>query len=297
MTDQDRPQTGEEALRWAASFLKDRGWTNQAARQEARLLLAKAWQKDALHLTIELKEQPDEAVWASFHSFVQQRGENVPLHYLLGEKEFMSLSFKVSPAVLIPRWETELLVEEAIRLGKAWAQAEPSSEGLPPLRILELGTGSGAIAVSLAYYLPAALLVATDISKEALQVARENAARHGVLERISFRQGDLFAPLAAGERFELIISNPPYLDAREMQQLPPDVRKEPALALAGGEDGLAFYRRIAGQARQHLAPNGRLLMEIGWQQGEAVKGILTGQGYAPVKILRDLEQRDRVVVY
>lgn len=287
MTDQERPHTGEEALRRAASFFREKGWTDRAAQQEARLLLAKAWRKDLLHLSIGLKDKPDEAVWENFWALVRRRGNNEPLHYLLGEKEFMSLSLKVSPAVLIPRWDTEVLAEEAIRLMKPLARP----------RLLDLGTGSGAIAVSLAYYLPAAEVVAVDLSAEALGIARENAHRLGVASRIDFREGDLFAPLQAEECFDLIVSNPPYLTAEEMRALLPDVRQEPALALAGGEDGLDYYRCIAQKAKNHLAPTGHLLLEIGWQQGAAVTALLAGQGLSPVRILRDLEGRERVVAY
>jgi release factor glutamine methyltransferase len=287
MTDQERPHTGEEALRRAASFFREKGWTDRAAQQEARLLLAKAWRKDLLHLSIGLKDQPEETVWETFWALVRQRGNHEPLHYLLGEKEFMSLSLKVSPAVLIPRWDTEVLVEEAIRLMKPLARP----------RLLDLGTGSGAIAVSLAYYLPAAEVVAVDLSPEALGIARENALRLGVASRIDFREGDLFAPLGAEESFTLIASNPPYLTAEEMRALLPDVRQEPALALAGGEDGLDFYRRIAQEAKNYLAPAGHLLLEIGWQQGAAVTALLAEQGLSPVRILHDLEGRERVVAY
>lgn len=287
MTDQERPHTGEEALRRAASFFREKGWTDRAAQQEARLLLAKVWRKDLLHLSIGLKDQPEETVWENFWALVRRRGNHEPLHYLLGEKEFMSLSLKVSPAVLIPRWDTEVLAEEAIRLMKPLTRP----------RLLDLGTGSGAIAVSLAYYLPAAELVAVDLSAEALRIARENAHKLGVASRIDFREGDLFTPLRAEECFDLIVSNPPYLTADEMRALPPDVRQEPALALAGGEDGLDFYRRIAQKAKNHLGPDGHLLLEIGWQQGAAVTALLAKQGHSPVRILRDLEDRDRVVAY
>ncbi len=287
MQSQQRPHTGEEALQWAASFLREREWTKRLAQQEARLLLAKAWQKDFLHLVIERQERLSDAAWEAFALLVKQRGAQEPLHYLLGEKEFMSLPIQVSSAVLIPRWETEVMVEEALKLMR---------ERVRP-RILELGTGSGAIALSLAYYLPKVEVVAIDVSEEALEVARKNAVRLGLKKKIIFLQGDLFQPLTRGERFDLIISNPPYLSAAEMQNLPPDVQKEPVLALAGGQDGLAFYRRIAAAAQTYLLPEGHLLLEIGWQQGAAVTAILAEKGLAPVKILRDLEERERVVVY
>lgn len=286
MNSHDRPQTGKEALQWAVSFLITRGFPVQSAQQEGRLLLAKAWQKSFLQLVTGLENGLDDVAWEKYQLLVKQRGDNQPLHYLLGEKEFMSLTFKVSPAVLIPRWDTEILVEEAIKT---------MQEKKNP-RILDLGTGSGAIALSLAYYLPSAEVVATDLSREALEIAQENAVNFGVQPRVRLLWGDLFAPLAQGEKFDLIASNPPYISLEEMNNLPRDVQKEPVLALAGGQDGLDYYRKIAAGVRDFLAPGGYLLLEIGWQQGAAVRGILQQRGFGPVRIIRDLADRDRVVV-
>lgn len=286
MINYDRPQTGKEALQWAASFLIARGFTIQSAQQEGRLLLAKVWQKDFLQLVIGLENSLDDVAWEKYQLLVKQRGDNQPLHYLLGEKEFMSLTFKVSPAVLIPRWDTEILVEEAIKI----------MQGKKNPRILDLGTGSGAIALSLAYYLSSAEVVAIDISQEALEIAQENAVNLGVKPRVRFLRGNLFAPLARGEKFDLIVSNPPYISLEEMSNLPLDVQKEPVLALAGGQDGLDYYRKIAAGVKDFLAQEGHLLLEIGWQQGAAVREILQQKGFSPVQIIRDLENRDRVVV-
>ncbi|MGI6587926.1 MAG: peptide chain release factor N(5)-glutamine methyltransferase [Peptococcia bacterium] len=287
LNSQDRPQTGVEALQWAVSFLSEQGFTQEDAKQEARLLLAKAWQKEAWKVILESKEIIDEATWEQYVFFIKKRGSFTPLHYLLAEKEFMSLPFKVSPAVLIPRWDTEILVEEAIKLLRE--RDNP--------RILDLGTGSGAIAVSLAYYLPNASVVATDISARAIEVARENAEKLGVEKRIQFLIGNLFTPLSPREKFDLIASNPPYLNAEEIQELSPEVQQEPRIALAGGQDGLVYYRGIAVKARDYLALSGHLLLEIGWQQAISVVGILQDNGWGPLRIVRDLEGRDRVVVY
>jgi release factor glutamine methyltransferase len=287
LNSQDRPQTGVEALQWAVSFLSEQGFTQEDAKQEARLLLAKAWQKEAWKVILESKEIIDEATWEQYVFFIKKRGSFTPLHYLLEEKEFMSLPFKVSPAVLIPRWDTEILVEEAIKLLRE--RDNP--------RILDLGTGSGAIAVSLAYYLPNASVVATDISARAIEVARENAEKLGVEKRIQFLIGNLFTPLSPREKFDLIASNPPYLNAEEIQELSPEVQQEPRIALAGGQDGLVYYRGIAVKARDYLALSGHLLLEIGWQQAISVVGILQDNGWGPLRIVRDLEGRDRVVVY
>lgn len=282
-----RPRTGKEALQWAVSFLGAKGFTHEEAREEAQLLLAKVYQKEVWHLLLDLQESLAESVWQEYVCFVKKRSSFFPLHYLLEEKEFMSLSFKVSPAVLIPRWDTETLVEEALKLLREKEN----------LRILDLGTGSGVIAVSLAYYLPDASVVATDISAQAIEVARENAETLAVAEKIQFLLGNLFAPLPPGEKFDIIVSNPPYLDAEEMQSLPPDIRQEPAIALAGGQDGLVYYRGIAAKARDYLVPGGNLLLEIGWQQAVSVVEILQNYGWGPLRIVRDLGGRDRVVVY
>lgn len=288
LNSQDRPQTGEKALQWAVSFLREQGFALEDARQEARLLLAKAWQKEGLQLLLEAKSNLPEDTWTQYTFFIRERGSFTPLHYLLGEKEFMSLSFRVSPEVLIPRWDTEVLVEEALRLLQK--RQKP--------KILDLGTGSGVIALSLAHYLPQTEVVAVDISPQALELARENAQSLGVEERVRFVEGDLFTPLAQETgQFHLIASNPPYLSAEEMADLPPDVQQEPALALAGGEDGLDYYRAIALEAKDFLAPGGHLLVEIGYRQGKAVTEIFRESGLAPVRILSDLEGRERVVVY
>ena len=285
----DKPQTGEQALRWAVCFLEQKGFEIEQAKHEARLLLAKVWQKEMIQVLLNAKSELNQEVWEKYVFFVKERGSFAPLHYLLEEKEFMSLPFKVSPSVLIPRWDTEVLVEEALKLMKD--QVNP--------KILDLGTGSGVIAISIAYYLPQAEVVATDISAEALKVAEVNAKSLGVSERVRFLKGSLYTPIiqAQAGKFDLIASNPPYLSAEEMVALSPDVKKEPAIALAGGKDGLQFYRNIALQAKNYLAPGGHVLVEIGYQQAMSVIGIMQKWGLTPLRILRDLEGRDRVVAY
>ena len=280
-----KPQTGREALQWAASFFQGRAMDKEQALLEARLLLAKAWNKEMISLVTSLEENLPGEVWRRFAAFAARRADYEPLQYILGQQEFMSLSFKVTPAVLIPRSDTEVLVEEAIRLLK----------GRKAPKILDLGTGSGAIAVSLAYYLPEAQVWAVDISEDALAVARENARIHNVDSRICFYHGDLFAPLPPQMKYDLIVSNPPYVSEAEYEELPPDVKKEPVLALLGGENGLDFYSRIADQAPLFMEKGGALLMEIGWCQAEPVKRLLAEKGFSPVSILRDLGGRDRVV--
>jgi len=285
MGSENEPQTGKEALRWAVSFLTATGMEHEISWIEGKLLLGKVWQKNAVQLITELDESLDRKIWDRYCTLVKKRGNNEPLHYLMGEKEFMSLPFEVSSAVLIPRWDTETLVNEAINILKDKGAA----------KILDIGTGSGAIALSLAYYLPLVSVIATDISEEALNVARKNASNLGVADRVEFVKGDLFKPINKKERFDLIVSNPPYIDAEEMESLPLDVRKEPALALAGGQDGLEYYRRISSVVKEYLKQEGHLLLEIGWKQGKTVAKIMEEKGIAPVKIICDMEGRDRVI--
>ncbi|MFZ5752970.1 MAG: peptide chain release factor N(5)-glutamine methyltransferase [Bacillota bacterium] len=281
-----KPQTGREALRWAASFLEAMAMEQGQARLEARLLLAKAWNKAMVSLVTSLHEDLPGEVWQRFTGFVERRAAHEPLQYILGKQEFMSLSFMVTPAVLIPRGDTEVLVEEAIRL----------LQGRENPRIVDLGTGSGAIAVSLAYYLPGAKIWAVDISAEALAVARHNALWHKVHERICFLQGDLFAPLPPQIKYDLIVSNPPYISEEEYNELPTDVKKEPALALKGGADGLYFYRQIAGTASALLKDHGYLLVEIGWRQGPDVVRLFEQNDFREVRLIKDFGGRDRGVI-
>jgi release factor glutamine methyltransferase len=226
-----------------------------------------------------------------FQRLLDRRAAREPLAYITGKKEFWSLDFIVSPAVLIPRPETELLVELAL----AWAREHRGAERIA---ILEVGTGSGAIAVSLAVHLPEAEVWALDISQPALRVAEANAARHGVAGRVRFRQGDLFGALdKTAMRFDLVLANPPYIRRAELAGLAPEVRQwEPLEALDGGSGGVDFYSRIIGAAPAVLAPQGRVLLEIGSEQAEAVVDLFARTRYfLPAAIHRDYAGRDRVV--
>jgi release factor glutamine methyltransferase len=213
-----------------------------------------------------------------------------PLAYLIGRREFFSLDFEVTPAVLIPRPETETLVGAALE----FIAAHPDS------RVLDLGTGSGAIAVSIAASAPRARIVATDLSAAALAVARRNAERHGAGARVEFRRADLFEPLDSGAplgRFDLIVSNPPYIEDAALASLAPEVaRFEPRCALVGGPDGLDFYRRIARAAREHLEPGGATMLEVGAGQAGRVAALLADAGMAPAAVINDLAAVARVVV-
>jgi len=285
MNEPDKPVAGSQALKWAVEVLTGKGQKRQAAWLEGRLLLSKAWNKKGIDLVTALNDFLAAQTWNEYRDLVTLRAQGEPLQYLLGEQEFMGLPFKVSPEVLIPRWDTEILVNEALQ----------EAEDIAAPRILDLGTGSGAIAVSLAYYLPQALVWASDISQEALEVARENAGRLNVADRITFVCGNLFAPLKKEVRFDLIVSNPPYISEKEYMTLDPEVKKEPCGALCGGKDGLDYYHAIGAAAGERLLAGGRLLMEIGWKQGSAVSKILQENNFGDIRIIKDWGGHDRVI--
>jgi release factor glutamine methyltransferase len=217
---------------------------------------------------------------------VKRRSAAEPVAYLVGHREFFSLDFEVTRDVLIPRPDTETLVVEVLELLKLVTKP----------RILEFGTGSGCIAVSLAVNRPEADIVATDASPATLTVAARNAERHGVAERIEFRSGDLFAPLRDGEQFDLIVSNPPYVPTAEIDRLAADVREhEPRSALDGGADGLDVIRRIVAGAIRHVAAGGWVVLECSPEQVPAVRELFGQAGYGEILVRQDLAGRGRAV--
>jgi release factor glutamine methyltransferase len=248
---------------------------------DAELLLAHALGRSRSWLYAHRDDPVDPADAERFRALLARRAAGEPVAYLTGRRGFWSFDLRVTPDTLIPRPETELLVELAL--------ARIPSDAQSP-RLADLGTGSGAIALALAHERPRARVVAVDLSPGALEVARANAAELG-LANVEFRQGDWLAPLA-GERFDLIASNPPYIAEGDPHL--DDLRHEPAPALSSGPDGLDAIRTIAREAPAHLVPGGWLLLEHGWDQGEAVRGILVAAGFTDVMTDRDLEDRDRV---
>jgi release factor glutamine methyltransferase len=239
--------------------------------REARLLLCHVLGLSlaALEAHPERKVSPPDT--AAFRALLARRAAGEPIAYLTGHREFYGLDFHVTPAVLIPREETELLVDVALEAKAA--------------RILDLGTGSGCLAIAVAKQLPQAELMAVDVSAAALDVARENAARHGVTVR--FVQGDWFVPLA-GERFDLILANPPYVAEADPHLTQGDVRFEPRAALAAGPDGLDDIRSIVAAAPAHLVPAGQLWFEHGYDQAGAAAALLARAGFAGIEQRRDL---------
>ena len=269
--------TIREALLQGAARLEQAGVPD--ARLDAELLLARVLSEDRLRMRLDGARPLTDGQRRAYDALLCRRQTREPLQYIEGEASFMGLSFRVAPGVLIPRQDTEILCEEALARMK------------PGARVLDIGTGSGALAVSLARLGRASQVTAVDVSDAALAIARENAQRLGAAVR--FVKSDCFAALA-GERFDLIVSNPPYIAREEMETLMPEVRCEPELALAGGEDGLDYYRRIAREAPAHLLPGGCLLFEIGWRQREAVSALLRESVGEPFS-LKDYGDNWRVV--
>lgn len=267
-----------DALRAAVQRLTHAGI--DGAARDARLLLAHAMDIAPDRLTLHLHDAPTPQALDRFEQAITQRLKRQPVSQITGQRDFWGRKFRVTPDVLDPRPETETLIAEALN--------EPFAT------LLDLGTGSGAIAVTLLAERPLAQGVATDLSPKALEVARTNAQAHGVDTRLTLTTSDWFAKLKG--RFDLIVSNPPYISATEMDTLTPEVRDwEPELALTPGGDGLDAYRQIARHALDYLTPKGRILLEIGASQGAAVVSILETMEFADVRIWHDFDGRDRVV--
>jgi len=253
-------------IRWTDERFRKEGLTTP--RLDAEVLLAETLGVDRVGLYTHFDQPVQPRELTRFKKLIQRRLRREPVAYIVGQREFWSLNFIVTPDVLIPRPETEILVMEAL---KVLSQPEQTKRRI---RILEMGTGSGAISVALAKELPSASVVATDLSEKALSIAEENALRNGVRERILFLQGDLFDPLEKGSIFELIITNPPYIPQDFFPSLPPEVRDfEPRVALDGGRDGLTFFRRVLPRLGEYLSPEGWVLAEIGAGQDQKVREI------------------------
>ncbi|MBK7534168.1 MAG: peptide chain release factor N(5)-glutamine methyltransferase [Myxococcales bacterium] len=260
-----------------------------AARLEAQVLLAHALSCKRIELYTNFDRPMSEAELASYRGLIRRRLAGEPLAYLVGEHEFWSLPFWITPHVLVPRPDTETLIE--VVLARGGAVTTKPGQG----RVLDLCTGSGAIAVSLLHELPELTGVATDLSPEAVAVAVRNAERNGVSARLEVRQGDLWAPVA-GEQFDLVVSNPPYVASEVIPTLSAEVRAEPRMALDGGPDGLAFYRRIIAEASGHLRSGGLLALEHGFDQADAVAAALRAAGLADVETVADLGKNPRVTL-
>ena len=283
-----------ELLTWTTDYFKRAGI--DSARLDAEVLLAHALETERLRLYIDYEKPVLQEERDAYRVLVQKRAqERIPVSQLLGEREFWTLGFKVTRDVLTPRPETETLVEWALsRATTDTQEGGQASEQPGDLRILDLGTGSGAIALALASELPHAALTATDLSPAALQVAAKNADELRTGERIRFVEGDLFEPVAK-EEFDLIVSNPPYVAREDESSLPPELSHEPEIALFAGPDGLDVIRRLVAEAGDHLSSGGWLGIELSPEQADEVEGLLTEAGFTDVERRFDLASRARVV--
>lgn len=251
------------------------------AKNDAWLLLAMVCKINRTYYYVHMDEQLTIEQSEEYENVLKKRAEHIPLQYITGEQDFMGLPFKVNQSVLIPRQDTETLVEEALKLVK------------PGMKVLDMCTGSGCIIISILKNVSNVEGLGVDISKQALLVAKENARLNEV--EVSLERSDLFEMVA--DTYDIIVSNPPYIPTAVIDGLQPEVAQfEPFQALDGKEDGLFFYRRIVKDCRKYLTENGKILFEIGHDQGQAVSEMLTYAGFSNVKIVKDLAGNDRVVI-
>lgn len=277
-----------EVIQRSSDFLGKKGVG--APRLQVELLLAHVLKMPRMNLYLNFERALSGPEIETLRDLVRRRGQREPLQYIVGSTSFCGLELAVSRHVLVPRPETEMLAERAWKfLGQLPAD--------PPPRALDLGTGSGCLAVALAVHAPNVRLDAVDISEDALSVARQNAARHQLVERIEFHLGNGFAALDPAKHFDLIVSNPPYIATAEIQTLEPEVRDhEPRLALDGGADGLDFYRRIAAEAGAFLRAGGMVMLELNDHGAEAVGKIFQDHGWTIKSIEPDYNQYQRIFI-
>ncbi len=270
-------------LKWSEQYFGSHG--AETPRLDAEVLLSYLLGQKRIFLYVHFDQPLTAEELARYREMVKRRAAGEPVAYICGEKEFMVLTFKVTPAVLVPRPDTETLVEAVIERLK----------GKEGARIADVCTGSGAIALALAHYLPESSIVATEISADAVSIAKENAESLGLSERVVFCEGDLLAPLS-GETFDAIVSNPPYIPSVEIAGLPREVRAEPIIALDGGADGLDFYRRLVHESTALLKDGGFLAVECGDTQAGAIAEMAVTGGFGRTEIVHDLSDKERVVV-
>lgn len=276
-------------LTWTVDYLQKQGVENP--RLDAEVLLAHACGCRRIDLYATYSELADDITRATFRDLVRRRAAREPVAYLVGHREFYALDFEVTPDVLIPRPETELLVVALLDDVKRRAVGDEE------LRIADVGTGSGILAVCAAKYVPRALVTAIDISSAALEVAERNAIRHGVAERIQFVESDLFSTVPSSPRFDYVVSNPPYVASAEMTSLAPDVREhEPKVALVAGERGTEVVERLLSQIATRLTPAGMLLIEVSPMIAAAVEELVCNASALELgATIRDLAGHPRVV--
>ena len=270
--------TYREAVEFGTKCLTDAGVPDAAL--DAWYLLQMVCKIERSYYYVHGEEDITQDAQKEYEIAVQKRAEHIPLQYIIGEQEFMGLRFKVNSNVLIPRQDTETLVEQVLKIVK------------PGMKVLDLCTGSGCVLISVLKNAPELTGMGSDISKTALLVAKENAKLHEV--DAEWVRSDLFDNIT--ETFDVIMANPPYIPTGEILSLMPEVRDfEPENALDGGAEGLDFYRKIAGQVKDYLNPGGYVYMEIGYDQGEAVSELMRNAGFTEVEVIKDLARNDRVV--
>ena len=276
--------TISEQLKAATEKLKAAGIEN--ARLDAEVLLAYVLNTRRLALYVKSTQVLDEKQLTRYQNLLKRRLERIPVAYLTGHKEFMGLNFAVTPDVLIPRPDTEILAQGVIEHLQNYKRK---------IKLADLGTGSGAICVSILKFVENVEVAAVDISKKALEIAKFNAEKFNVDDRIKFYEGNLFEPLE-GQIFDVIVSNPPYIDAKDFEKLQAEVLGEPRIALDGGKDGLKFYRKIVADAPKFLVSDGFLAMELGFNHSEAVRQLIEENGnFKHVQIWKDLAGIERVI--
>jgi release factor glutamine methyltransferase len=276
-----------EVIQRSSDFLARKGV--DSPRLQVELLLAHVLQMPRMKLYLNFERPLAEPELETLRQLVKRRGEREPLQHIVGSTSFCGLEIAVNQDVLIPRPETELLAEEAWKF-LSTLNSQPST-------ILDFGTGSGCLALVIAVKCPQAAVHAIDISEAALKLARQNALRLGLAERVVFHGGDGFGAFPAEVHFDLIVSNPPYISSAEIETLQPEVRDhDPRVALDGGADGLDFYRRLAAEAGPRLKPGGRLMLEHGDGQGRAVAKLLTEHGWTVTSVLKDYSARERILI-
>ncbi len=285
----------EQALQEAASFF--RAGSIEAPRSEAEYLLCFLLQVERSYLYAHGGELLSEEQLGRFQELVGRRAQREPMAYLTGQKEFMGAMFQVGPDVLIPRPETEHLVEGVLKWVDEILLQSPKGRK-ENLKVLDLGTGCGNIGIMLALNLPGAEVTGVDISPEAIRVAQGNALKHGVAERVTFLCGSFWEPFTPGQDFfQVVVSNPPYISGEEIPFLAQEVQKEPILSLDGGWDGLKFYREILASVRNYLVSPGLLALEIDENQSGEVSALGEAQGLRVKEIIQDYAQRERVIIF
>lgn len=271
-------------LNWTVNYFKSKNI--QSARLDAEVLLSHVLRQERIYLYVHFDEPMEQNELSKFREYVKKRAQHVPIAYIIGEREFMGLPFKVTKDTLIPRPDTEILVENVLN------NVDKDKE----IEIVDIGTGSGAIILSLLVNLPKAQGKTVDISSKAIEVAKENAVNLQVNDRCEFFVGDLFAPLD-GSKFDVIVSNPPYIPKKDIATLEADVKEyEPVSALTDGGDGLSYYRRLLSEGKAYIKENGFIALEIGIYQSNDVKQIAMDNGWKNIKIIKDYAGIDRVVL-